>query len=495
MKALAMKSAALIALGLALSACTLRASLPPPRHPLAATPLEALPDPPREPLEDRPFRMRLVRRELGNGFQTFISRGEQTGVVSVVFVTRATPLWDRRAPQDVTSSMAGLMLRATVGEDGEVIEDLLQSEGFSPDVSVLPGGVRVFDRVLMEDHGRYLVALERTLRHPAYREEDLRRALDARIELLEGHLGGVDGFIDDRMPQLLYAPDDPRGAAMQGRLEVMRGLTTEALRARHAEMLSPAHGALIIAGDVEPLGILPVVGQLFSAWPASELQPELHGPRYPDAAPSRGIAVVEPLLRSYIKVIEQAPPLTDPDHAAFLVLEQMLGAMFASRLNLAFREDARVSYGFHAEYAASGTEGELALATSVDPGASRQVVEEVLRELRRVRGDEEGIQELELSLARTRARETLMASLDTSQGLALSIAQRVMAGLDPGSIGTTLRRIDRLSADDVEAAARRWIRPDRAPLVVVGRGDVVADVMASDQVQLQAFQPPPRRRR
>ena len=31
-----MKRAALIALGLALSACTLRASLPPPRHPLAA---------------------------------------------------------------------------------------------------------------------------------------------------------------------------------------------------------------------------------------------------------------------------------------------------------------------------------------------------------------------------------------------------------------------------------------------------------------------------
>lgn len=490
-----MRVAAAILLALGMAGCTLRASLPPPRHPLAATPRDALAEPPGEPLPDQPFRMRLVRRELDNGFRAFISRGEPSGVVSVVFVTRATPLWDQRAPQDVTSLMAGLLTRATLDEQGEVVEDLLQAQGFSPEIAVLPGGIRIADRVLMEDLGPYLVALERTLRHPAYREADLRRALDARIELLEGHLGGVDGFIDDRLPQLLYASDDPRGAAMQARLEVMRGVTVETLRTRHAQLLDPSRGALIVAGDVEPLPLLPVIGQLFSAWPRTEGQPELRGPRYPEAGEDRGIALVEPLLRSYVKVVEQAPPITDPDHAAFLVLEQLLGAMFASRLNLAFREDARVSYGFHAEYAASGTEGELALATSVEPGATRQVVEEVLSELRRMRGEGEGIRDLELSLARTRARESLMAALDTSQGLALSMAQRILAGLEPGTIGATLRRIDRLSADDVEAAAARWIRPDRAPLVVVGREDVIADVLGSDQIQLRALRPPPRQRR
>jgi hypothetical protein len=47
----------------------------------------------------------------------------------------------------------------------------------------------------------------------------------------------------------------------------------------------------------------------------------------------------------------------------------------------------------------------------------------------------------------------------------------------------------------VEAAARRWIRPDRAPLVGVGRPDVVDALRAAGAGELEVMQAPERRRR
>jgi len=80
-------------IALLLAGCTPRAAIGPPRVPLTATPSDALPEPPTSVWPSEPLRLRLVRRELANGFRILLSRGEPNGVVSVAFVSSATPRW------------------------------------------------------------------------------------------------------------------------------------------------------------------------------------------------------------------------------------------------------------------------------------------------------------------------------------------------------------------------------------------------------------------
>ncbi len=466
---------------LLIAGCTFRAPIPPPRLPLAATPAEALPGPPTEDWPDAPFELRLTRRELSNGFRLILARGEPNGVVSVAFASRATPRWDRRSTPVITGWMASMLFRATRTDEG-VVDDLLTREGFSPSLDLDAMGVIVAETMPREDLPRFVRALDQSLRAPVFRSEDLARRIEAHTDRVEGELSGSAGILDDRAPSLLYAEGDPRAQGMSDRLPQIQALDVATLEARHADLLDPSRSALVITGDLDPAVLLPFLGRVFGAWSARDAAPDVVPPQIRDGG-VRARVLVRPTLRAYLRLVDRAPPFTHPDYPAFLVLEQLLGGMFASRLNVAIREGEGASYGFHARYGANATEGSVELETSVDPGYTRRALDAMLAELRRVRGESGGIEARELAVARTRARELLLARVDYSLGLALAIARRVQIDQEPGAFGDVLRRLDALDARAVEAAARNWLRPDRAPLLLVVRPehlDAIRDARLGD---------------
>ncbi|MFK7990789.1 MAG: M16 family metallopeptidase [Sandaracinaceae bacterium] len=475
-----------------LAGCTLRAPLPPPRRPLAATSAAALPGAPSEPLPSSPFRMSRVEHTLSNGMRVHLSRGAPNGVVTVAFVSRAVTRWDPRVPSELSSLMSATLLRATRLDDGTVVDDHLERLGFTPDVMLSSSAVTVVDRLLAEELPTYLEALDQSLREPVFRNSDVLRARALREESWSVHRLTHDGVLDERLPGLLYAPEDPRSRTIAARLEVLRTLTAPSLAARHQDLLDPAQCAVLIVGDVQPGTILPIVGQHFASWPAHPVGVERTAPIPLDVAGPRGFGLVSPLVRSYIKLVEHAPSALDPDHAAFLVLEQLLGAMFGARLNLELREQDGVSYGFHARYHASAENGELELVTAVENRATAHAVARIVEELRRMRGEAGHIEPFEFRLAQTRARESLLGDVDRTSGLAVRAAQRVAMGLSPDALSETVHAIDALDAAAVEAAAQRWIRPDRAPLAVVGSAGVIRSVQEAGVGELTTERPPRR---
>lgn len=467
-----MRFAALLA-ALLVGGCGLRSTIPPPHVPLAATEAAALPDEPRETLPSEPFRLRLVRRELSNGVRIALSRGAANGLVTVTFVSAGTPRFAEGVGPEATDWMARLLFRAATDRDGETVDEPLAETMFEPTVEALPEGLRVTATMPTEELPLYLALLERSLRAASFRAEDFSTPRDAALDRLRTFASSADGRLAQGMRGLLYADGDPRGRGPTARIEALEALDVSALEARHARLGDPRFAAIVVSGDLDPSAVLPLIGQRFSAWTAAEGEPAPVPPRPRDAG-ARLVLVEEPLARSFVRVLDRAPPFTDPDYAAFLVLEQLLGGMFGAQLNLALREREAVSYGFHARFVASASHGELELMTAVEPGRTRDVVERVLAELVRVRSGE--LEELELSLARTRAQQTLLATLDRPDGLARAMARRMLAGQDPGAMGPVLRAIDGLDAASIQEAARRWLRPDRAVIGVVGRADAVREV-------------------
>ena len=96
------------------------------------------------------------------------------------------------------------------------------------------------------------------------------------------------------------------------------------------------------------------------------------------------------------------------------------------------------------------------------------MLQSVVHELERARGDHGGITSEELERARALARERLLAELDTTEGLASVLARMFRASRGIEDVERTIERLERLDADEVHAAAQRWIRPRRAAIVVMG---------------------------
>lgn len=486
----------LAALALLLAACASRAAIPPPRTPLAATPIEALAPPPGEPWPEAEPSLALTSRALDNGLGVYVApSGHRDGLASVIFLSRAGALHDARVPPAVTHALSRLLLRATRVGDEEVDEHL-EREGFAPSIAAGDDGLLVQAVLATDALPRYLEALSAALRGPALRPDDLARVREDDGELLDGRLATPYGVLDDRLASMLYAQNDPRGYTLAAWLGDLRALTIEAVTRRHRELLDPAQCAVVITGDVREDDVLPLVERAFGALEGAPSPPSVSPPRYADGG-ARGLGVARNLMRSYVRLIEHAPGLAHEDHAAFLVLEQLLGGMFTSRLNLLMRERAAASYGVHARYLVSGTSGRIEIETAVAPAHAASVVRAIVGELWRVRGEAEGgVDASELAVAKTRARELVLAQLDTTRGLAAVIAQRVLGGQEPGAVLEVLRRIDELDPRDVEAAARRWLRPDRAPIAVIsGDGVLRGAIQAAGVGEWELVAAPERRRR
>ena len=486
----------LAAAGLTLAlaaACSSRAPIPAPQHPLAATPREAL----SSGTEAAPIpghrALRYERRTLANGLTLLVVEGAPNGIVSVCFVSRALSTLDPRASAPVSTVAAASLMRATrVGS--EVHDDLLERAGFSPTLELLPEGLVVIDRMLADELPRFVEALEQTLRSPVVEPGALSLMLRSRIERFSAHRYTPDGVIDDRLPAMLYAEGDRRALGLEARVDILSAIQPERIEARQAELIDPARATMIVVGDVAAAEVEALVQARFASWPEREPPPPAPPPRLRTEGP-RGLGIVQSLVRSYVKLVERAPPLMHEDHAAFLVIEQLLGAMFGARLNLVLREREGVSYGFHARYAASGDAGELALVTALDPSVTASALRAIIGELSRMRGEGEGVLPDELARAKTRAREQLRAELDSSQGVALHFGRAALCEAEPESVEARVARIDGLTASDVAAAARRWIRPDRAPFVVVGSAGVVESVRGAGLGEVERMAAPQRSRR
>lgn len=292
-------------------------------------------------------------------------------------------------------------------------------------------------------HARYQQRLRRRRRYPEAGEELLTR---------------------------LYGEDDPRVARARVRPSTLARLDRGDVLRRLAQLLPPSKTALIIVGDVDPAQTEALVrARLGSA--ALRVAPTAVSrsapPGFPQPTPRLMIFPTgeEPIASA--RLIERGPPRHHDDHAAFRLYVRLAGGMFSSRLNLILREQRGDTYGVMSRVVDRADHSLFEISVVVPVQAVGDAAASIVGELSRL-CDADQITSEEMSLARTVELARLSASLDTAAGLGSALVGAHLAGEPPESILQTFRRVELATPADVAEVGCRWVRPDHAPMVVVG---------------------------
>lgn len=451
--------------------CSQRAALGRPQHPRFTTPAAAMSDWPNAPMPRENLVIRRLHHRFNNGFSLILLPRPVPGLASAVFASSATPAVDRRVPPLATTWMTHLMFRATAEDEADLVHPM-EREGFSPRVVAGGAGVRIEERLTVDELPRWLRTLDAVLRRPRFRPQDLAEAQRLYAEEQKGL--GVNEWSSfwGRFGRLFYAPGDVRARSDEALHDAIRALDVEALKRRHRDLLDPSRAALVISGDVKLGAVMPLVARRFGAWAPHKTNPQSPPPRR-RARGVRGAILPRSTRQSRIEVTDRAPPIGHPDQPAFLVLAEILGDMRRSALYTTVRERSRAGYGFHAAYRRDAVEGMIQFLTAVDPAYGPAVLTAITHELRRVRGAYGGLHETELRVGKGMAVEKRLAALDDTLGLARSVAEAVQNGQPAYAFGRVLKAIRALDKEAVEAAARRWLRPRRAVIQIVTPGEYI----------------------
>ncbi len=322
-----------------------------------------------------------------------------------------------------------------------------------------------------------LELLTEVVRQPAFPEAEVTRLREERLTDLLQVKADARRRADEAYIAAIYAPASPYHRPSGGVEATVAGLDAAALRATHATHAAPGDAVLVVAGDVDPLGVVRVAEALLGDWSSAAGAAAPIDDRA--ALATREVRVVHHpgAVQTEMRVGHPGLPRRHPDFHAVAVMSAILGGLFNSRLNMKLREEKGYTYGAAAGFDLRRARGPFTARAAVHTAATVPALQDLLAELDRIR--EAPVGDAELRAARDYLVGVFPLRFETPGPVAGSLAGLFVHGLPDDELGRYRAAIEAVTADDVLRVAREHLRPERAAIVLVGDSDGFAETLGA----------------
>lgn len=466
MRGLAHRSTGALLLALLLGAASCggrsRAPLPLPPTALAATPEEGFLDAPEALSGAGPPSLPDVEtRSLANGMRLIVVRRPDLPLASVVLVSRSGTSDDRGVAPGLDELLEHVLARRAHDRAPTL------RGGARAHVSVASMGTWVWANGSSPRLETMLETIAHVARDDTFSEALVRSERRLLVDEIVDASRSYSVRVRSRHERMLmYGERDPRAGHWYGTLDGFRALGRPALVERHHALFAPSASALVVVGDVEVEDVARRFEARFSSWDA-EARSAARLPPAEFPTPAARLHAFPVSGPATIALRERAPTREHSDRPAFEVVTAMLGGMFGARINRVLREERGHTYGVHGELNDARTYAVLEIELAVPSAHVRQTVYDLIAELRRVQ-DAARIEAGELLAAQATAMAEHRRSLSTDAGTAYLLAGLFLRDETLAQWGARASAIRDVDAEDVARAARTWLRPDAAPLLVSG---------------------------
>ena len=234
-------------------------------------------------------------------------------------------------------------------------------------------------------------------------------------------------------------------------------------RAWYRRWYAPNNAYLVVVGDVDHREVFREAEKHYGSLAADELPARRISPEPAQRGP-RASVVKAPAELPYLAMAWQVPALRDPanDREAYAlqVLAAVLDGYDGARLTRRLVRDQQVAVSVGASYD-TGNRGPALFHLHGVPaaGTSPEALAEALRaEVRRIA--DEGISAAELARVKTQAIATQVYKRDSLMGQAMEIGYLESAGMSWRDEATLLDGLRAVTAEEVQAVARRYFDDD-----------------------------------
>jgi zinc protease len=275
------------------------------------------------------------------------------------------------------------------------------------------------------------------------------------------------GTAEARIPELMYPKDHPYHWPVIGYMEDLTAASAEDVREFFRRYYAPQNASLVVAGDINPAEARRKIEYWFAdVKPGKDADPI-------DVPPAGLSGVLTETLTDRVQLprlslVWLSPPLYQPGDAALDVAASVLAGGKNSRLYKRLVYDLQIAQNVSA-YQASASLGsmfriEVTARPSTDPPAQalarlKAVIDEELAKLREAPPTDREVQRV---LNQTEA--SFYARMETAGGFGGKADQLngyyFQAG-NPDFFNEDLARYLSLQPNDISAAIRRWLPPDK----------------------------------
>jgi len=412
----------------------------------------------------------VARFTLSNGIRLIVQENHSTPTLSLRGSVEAGSIVEPTDKPGLASVTAAMLTRGTQNRNALEFATALADMGASLGASADVLAANVSGQAQSKDFDKLADLLTEMLRQPVFPEAQLRN-LKARL------LAGLAEEKDDpsslatrAFERSIYPEGSPlRPETLEEAEKALQGITAADVAGFHRRQYSPGSMILVVVGDVKPDLVRTAFEARLGSWRRStEAKP----------VPKLDVALQAKAVRQTITLPEKSETAiifghagglrrSDPDFYAVQVLNQILGGHpLTARLAMTIRDQQGLAYTVMSFFDASLYPGPFEVSLGTNPANAERAIKSLQAEIERIRTSGVTQREVDEAVAYVTGRFPLR--LETNAGLAeiLWVAEFYKLGND--YIDKYADYYRAVTAAQVNAAARKYLHPNTATLIVVG---------------------------
>ncbi|HEX8720282.1 MAG TPA: insulinase family protein [Pyrinomonadaceae bacterium] len=408
------------------------------------------------------------RRTLSNGLEVLVVRHSELPIVAFDLVVKMGAAGDPAGQAGLASLTADMLDEGTKTRSSLEISDQFSDIGASLGVSSGWDSTTANLTTLKRHVDRALDLAADVLLNPSFPEKEFQRLRDQRLTGFRQRRDDAGQIASLVYASLLYGKNHPYGRPLGGDEESMRAITVADVRKFYETFYRPNNSTLIVVGDTTADEIVPKLERAFGHWEKAHV-PAVDVSAAPVERDKPALYVVDRpgSAQSVIYAGHVGVPRSNPDYFPLLVMNNLLGGGFVSRINLNLREDKGYTYGARSFFDFRRGAGPFTATAPVQTAVTRESVFELMKELRGVRG-EIPVTEQELEYAKQGIIRGFPRTFETPAQIADRLETVVTYDLPDTYFNSYIERIQAVTLDDVKRVANRYLQPGRMAVVVVG---------------------------
>lgn len=273
---------------------------------------------------------------------------------------------------------------------------------------------------------------------------------------------------DRRVNELLFKTAytlHPYRLPVIGLRDIFKSITREDLIAFYHHRYVPDNMVAVLVGDVDAAEARNELARAFAAF-TRRPNPAAYVPAEPRQTAPRFVRQAGPYKISRLAMAFHTVPLSDKDAPALDLLATVVGGSQSSRLVQDIKETRKLVHSISATSFTPHDAGLFCLDASFDPANEEEVIAALDDSLASwCRGS---FSRAEIEKARRQMLVGQLATLQTMHGQAASYAEGQLFMQDPRYAESYLAQLQAVTPADLQAVARKYLRPENRSTVVLG---------------------------
>jgi zinc protease len=422
------------------------------------------------PNAQRPHFPNTQLRRLPNGLTVLVREDHANPTVEIAGFVRDGSVNDPAGKFGLADLVAEMLTRGTTTRTSQQIAEATDFVGASLDLTAGRERTDLSAKMLAGDFETVLGLMADCLQHPTFPADELEKARGEVLTTLQQEADDTAAVATQRLYEALYPPEDPYRHEPEGQAEDVRSITRDDVLTFYRHAYRPEATTLVIVGDIHADAAFAAVEKAFGGWQGE-------GDAFPTFTPMPVPAASAPAAPIVVTLADKDQGdvamgligLTrgSRDYEAAMLMNLILGGdEFVGRVGKRVRDTEGLAYYAYTQFVPQLDAGPWMFRAGVNPKNIQRALASAQEEIAKMARS--GVTDAELAWAKDHSIGALRLSLATDQGIAAQLVADMFYGLRTDYAERAPQIIRSITKAQVDAAARKYLRPGALTVVIAG---------------------------